>query len=255
VTEATWAALEEAALAAWPALETTQHEGWRLRSALGYTQRANSANATPNATPLTSASLAEIERYYRDRALPTIFRLPSFCTPAGTHEWLEAQGYRPKDPSLVMHQPLATTTEAGAPAGGQGLGQGWQLLPNAATWLPVFHALSGHHGRDPALHLCLLQAITHPCAWAVWHQQGEPAACGLAVLVEGQLGLFDLITAPALRRQGLARRLCHGLLAWGRAQGAQVAYLQVLEANRAAQALYRELGFETAYAYSYRVRP
>lgn len=247
---ATLAALEVAALAAWPALESLEQDGWQLRCAQGYTKRANSANATPLAQPLNPARLAAIEQVFHARGLPPIFRLPSFCTPAGTDAWLADRGYRQMDPSLVMARPLAND-------GGSAPDPSIRLLPEATAWLPLFMALSAARpeSASQALHLRLLQAISHPCALAVLEQDGQPVGCGLAVLVDGHLGLFDLVTSPAWRRHGVAHRLCQHLLAWGHAQGARQAYLQVLAANTPARALYEQLGLRTAYHYHYRVAP
>ena len=69
------------------------------------------------------------------------------------------------------------------------------------------------------------------------------------------VGLFDVATAPAARRRGVARRVTAALLAWGAAEGARTAYLQVAEENAAARALYAGLGFRPAYRYVYAVAP
>ncbi len=80
-------------------------------------------------------------------------------------------------------------------------------------------------------------------------------AFGLAVVERGMVGLFDIVTAPAWRGRGLARRLASGLLAWGHGhghgQGARRASLQVAARNPAALALYGGLGFEECHGYDY----
>jgi ribosomal protein S18 acetylase RimI-like enzyme len=45
------------------------------------------------------------------------------------------------------------------------------------------------------------------------------------------------------------------LLQWAAQQGARRALLEVTEQNDGALALYREIGFTTAYAYHYRTLP
>jgi hypothetical protein len=67
----TWAALESAAWAAWPALAERDHAGWRLRTAQGYTKRANSANAGPDAQALTPRTSTSSRPITRGRACPS----------------------------------------------------------------------------------------------------------------------------------------------------------------------------------------
>lgn len=75
--------------------------------------------------------------------------------------------------------------------------------------------------------------------------EAEGKVAGLAVfqLVCGEASLYAVSTAPAFRRQGVAR----ALLSWAFAalclQGAQDVFLEVRAQNSAAQALYRSLGF------------
>ena len=103
------------------------------------------------------------------------------------------------------------------------------------------------------LHGAILNAIRTDCAHAVLRDGEQVLACGLAVVERGLVGLFDIVTHPAHRRQGCGEELVRGLLAWGRERRARTAYLQVAQANAAAQALYRKLGFAERYRYWYRI--
>jgi len=84
---------------------------------------------------------------------------------------------------------------------------------------------------------------------------GAVLACGQYAIESELVGLYAVFTAPAARGQGLSRRLCAGLLAQAREQGARTAYLQVDTDNHAARAVYRRLGFADGYAYHYRALP
>jgi GNAT superfamily N-acetyltransferase len=57
-------------------------------------------------------------------------------------------------------------------------------------------------------------------------QLGKVVACGLGVLEGLYVGLYDIITAPAWRNQGLGHALVHDILAWGKQGGARTAYLR-----------------------------
>ena len=243
-------ALEGAAFAAWPALETQDFGPWQLRFAHGYTKRANSANATRAVDGLSAAEIEAVEAFYAARQQPTIFRLASFCTSPGTDDALDSRGYHFADLSLVMALPLAMLAPAAlnSPA--------LECLPDAQQWLPMFEAVSGAHGGAHATHLAMLQAILGRCAWGVLRNAaGEPVSCGLAVVHGQSVGLFDIATRADQRGQGLATRLCQALLAWGHAQACDTAYLQVTGGNLGAIRVYERLGFRRRYHYWYRVGP
>jgi GNAT superfamily N-acetyltransferase len=78
-------------------------------------------------------------------------------------------------------------------------------------------------------------------------------ACALGVVDQGLLGLFDLVTDHQHRGLGHGERVVRAVLDAGRRRGARHAYLQVLDANAAAQRLYARLGFRLLYRYWYRV--
>jgi len=244
--------MEEAAMNAWPALQTVLLDGWVLRFAGGYTKRANSINPTypsgPESEPDLAGRIATCEAIYANRNLPAIFRLTSFGAPAGLDDLLSARGYRVIDRTLVLRRPLADS------------------LPNPADddlrdtpleeWLDHYVAFSGAALDKRATHAAMLRQIAgEPLFGLLRNPAGEPVACGLTVR-EGRLaGMFDIVTDRARRRRGFGRSLVIALLAWARARGAREAYLQVVATNEAAIGLYRALGFTDAYHYWYRVPP
>ncbi|OPZ65276.1 MAG: ribosomal-protein-alanine N-acetyltransferase [Candidatus Aerophobetes bacterium ADurb.Bin490] len=82
--------------------------------------------------------------------------------------------------------------------------------------------------------------------------KGETAAVGYAAVEDGFCGIFDLVAAEKFRRKGYGRQMMLNLLEFGKRNGAENAYLQVLETNTAALSLYDSLGFRPAYKYWYR---
>jgi ribosomal protein S18 acetylase RimI-like enzyme len=73
-------------------------------------------------------------------------------------------------------------------------------------------------------------------------------------LEDDLVGLYDIHTAPAYRRQGFGFALCEHLLQKAHEVGAREAYLQVDADNEDARQLYGRLEFADGYAYHYRGR-
>lgn len=242
--------LEEAALNAWPALQTALIGGWVARFANGYTKRANSVTplyAVAQPDPLEK-QIGACEKLYASRKQPAIFRLPSFCTPAGLDAALAARGYRTLDETLVQTRDLRRLATSPATT--------FMLLPRSEgleSWLDAFHLLNPAR-RDVDTHRQIMRRITGSVALGVVMVNREVAGCGLGVAENGRLGIFDMVIGEEWRRQGHGRDLLNGLLDWGRAMSAHTAYLQVMANNAPARALYAAAGFETAYHYHYRAR-
>lgn len=238
--------LERRALAAWPALETVEADGWALRAADGYTKRANSANAVAPAHASVDLQIARIEAHYRARHLPTIFRLSPLADPA-IDRALDARGYARIDPSVVMvarpghHRHDAHAVDAADPWTG---------------WFDDFVAATEATAALAAKLAALLRCVAPPALFArIPDAEERPTAFAMAVAEDGYVGIFEVLSAPHARRQGFARRAVAHAMAWGFAQGAHTAYLQVAADNAPALALYAALGFVPLYGYHYRVAP
>ncbi len=248
--------VEEASLNAWPAMHQMLVDGWLLRFSKGFTKRANSVvplyPPAGNSAAETAEKVKFCENLYARERLQTLFRLTSIGTTLGSHQplddYLDARGYDYRDPTLVLTASLIERT-ASVPLSLLSLGE----------WLDVYGRLSGldegSGAKTRALHGAILRGMPQPCAFAVVGNPARPLACGLGVLEQELLGLFDVVASPSARRQGHGRSLVAGLLAWGCQQGASRAYLQMTENNHPARALYDSLGFEELYRYWYRVSP
>jgi N-acetylglutamate synthase len=237
--------VEERALNAWPAFQTVLCNGWALRFSDGYTKRANSANAVTPSGRFDHVRRV-VEALYPRQGLPAVFRLSPLAGGDVDAE-LASVGYRHLDDTLVMTSAVKVR---------DGLDPEVVLSPVPdQEWLAGFAAANGVDGARRATHDRIVSSIPFPAAFACVWQRGTPAAYGVAVTERGMVGLFDIVTVPSARRQGLARRLVSSLLAWGRSEGAGAAYLQVVAANQAAVRLYEGFGFAEAYRYHYRVLP
>jgi N-acetylglutamate synthase len=235
--------VEEASINAWPAMQQLLVDGWLLRFARGFTKRANSVIPLyPGERPVADKVRFCENAYARER-LRCIFRLTSIGGHDELDHLLAARGYGYLDPTEVMARPLAI-----APSASPRL-----RMLTGARWLDAYGALTGMPDTARRLHQAILRGIPLPCGYAVVGRPEAPLACGLAVVEDDLVGLFDVVTAPAARRTGCATELVRSLLAWAHDQGARLAYLQMVADNHPARGLYRGLGFETLYRYWYRI--
>ena len=241
--------LEQRGFNAWPAPRNAVAGDWLLRSAGGYTKRANSANALQPGATLTPQLLEHIEAYYARQQLPSIFRLSPLAD-GGVDALLQARGYRLVDPSLLMQR----ANQADDPQPGTDCKlQFDSALP--LTWLEGYCAASVHPLEQQLPHRRILESIGMVCAYASLQREGQALAWGLAVLERDAVGLYEVLVHPEHRGQGLGRQMVQGLLQWAARQGATHTDLQVAAANARARQLYESLGFAPVYGYHYRVKP
>ena len=237
-------ALENASRSAWRAFEEIPVGGWVARFANGYTKRANSVNAFDDADEHLDAHIATCETLYAARHLPAIFRLTPLAPPS-LDRALEVRGYAIVEPSLTMTLDLKNWR--GDDARVREL--------EMDDWLGAFCALAQSPLAKHQTHREILRTITAPKFFAAIEQADQPIACGLGVLTDAYLGLFDIVTDARHRNQGYGFQLVAGMLARAREHHATRAYLQVTQANAPARHLYEKIGFQNAYEYWYRVPP
>ena len=239
--------IEEASLNAWPALRQLIFDGWLLRFANGYTRRANSVNPIYTGSEEVEGKIHLCELFYRERQLPCIFKITPFVHPSNLDELLAELGYRKEAVTSVQVLDLATFTPE--------LSSASQQWPTPADpWIDDYVRMNQVQPQNIATLKAILNHIIPPACYMTLLDNGSSIACGLGVQEGDYVGLFDIVTEPAQRGQGLGQKLIANILRWADNQGAQTAYLQVMLNNASALKLYDKLGFREVYRYWYRVK-
>ncbi|RLP87850.1 GNAT family N-acetyltransferase [Micromonospora sp. BL4] len=278
-TAAAVVALERAADEAWPAPTRGRLGDWLLRSADGWTGRANSALPIGDPDRPLPAAVDAVERWYAEQGQPALINTPlPLAAPVGAE--LDSRGWGSRPPTLVQTAPLplpaqdTAVARNGSAVAGAGVepvtgadveptsGAGAEPVPGAdmelvaapsAAWLAI---AAGRKGGLPDAARHVLTAVDQ-VRFAHAYADGTLVAIGRGT-VTGQgrwLGLSLVEVLPEARRQGLARAVIAALADWGRSAGATHAFLQVEQRNTAAVALYQRLGFTTHHTYLTRVAP
>ena len=240
-------AIEEVSLNAWASLQTMLYDGWVIRFANGYTKRANSVNPLYPSNIDIEEKLRFCENLYREKNLPVVFKLTPLVYPHDLDERLAERGYQRDSRTSVQTVDLEVSDlQAPSPAElGESLSEDW-------LWnFCAMSAISAAH-REP-LRQILLNIVPRHCFVSLAYNS-RVVACGLGVLQSGFIGLFDIVTDPAFRKRGYGQQVVTSILAWGKGNGAKMAYLQVMLNNPPALHMYAKLGFREQYQYWYRIK-
>lgn len=237
--------IEEISLNSWPALQQMYYDGWVLRFSKGYTKRANSINILSASEMALETKVMYCEQIYSAQALPAIFRLNSL-TGQTLDAILQEQGYQVRDQTSVQAIDLsALACEVGA---------GIEIWNDRIEdWMLAFAKLQGWGSDGNPIHEKMVKRILSRKFLVIRQDSGIVVSCGLGVLEDGHLGIFDMVTDTAQRNRGFGKQVVSALLALGKHQGASQAYLQVVKKNVPALRLYAGFGFQAIYDYWYRV--
>ena len=266
--------LEELALNAWPSHKIELYDGWLIRFSHNYTYRTNSVEQVGVSTIPTDEKIRYCEKIYRDFGTPCHFKINPLTDPA-FDRLLSERDYEIRHVTQTltadldkMHlQPssmaeydfenrlgLPSAVHYVSPAGGDIT----VLLSAVITdeWINgVFH-LNGT--SEPVLRRIvpsMFKAIPKETIAACVEIDGRMVASGLAICDREYAGIYAIYVSPACRKRGYARAICSTLLAEAKKRGSQKAYLQVVQDNVPAKALYLSLGFRDFYTCWFRSKP
>ncbi len=235
---------EELSLNSHPALQTQLYDGWVLRFANGYTNRANSVSPLyPSALDLQE-KIAECERRYFAQGLPCVFKLTDGTDPQIDRE-LDRLGYTVVTPTHLMEMEM------------RDFPFGDCVIASYADdeWLNAYFSFSRHTDsvtKDTAKRI--LQNVKAPMICGRIVKDEKTVACGACVIERGTAALLNIVVDEAQRGKGYGREICQSLLAAAARLGAHMSYLQVVQSNKIALSLYNKMGYQLVYSYWYRVK-
>jgi N-acetylglutamate synthase len=238
--------VEELSMNAWPSLQTLLYDGWVLRFADGYTKRANSVHPLYSSSLNVEEKVQACEEIYQGKELDVVFKLTPSAQPENLEQVLAAKGYKADSHTSVQVLELDGVDKAPA--------QTALLTEDLHEWLPAYCRLSNIGGRRELTLEQLLHNVVPVLCLASIRYQGQIVACGMGVLQDRFVGLFDIVTDANFRGRGFGKQLMLNILAWGKRNGAHTAYLQVMLSNEPALRLYSGLGFKEIYTYCYRIK-
>lgn len=247
---ASYAELARVAARAWPPVESERLGDWELRSAGGFTRRANSVLPLGDPGVPLDAALAAVRRWYGERGLPAYVQTATGAE--GTQELLcaelERRGWVREVTAELWTGALAPVADRAEGAGGAGV-----VLSRTAdeAWLARYQ-------RKGVSEVALKVLGGGPSVWFAsvpGEGAGAPAAIGRCV-VDGRWASFAAVEVdPALRRRGLATAVMAALAGRALEEGASAGWLQVETDNTGARALYARLGFAPHHAYHHYREP
>lgn len=228
----------------WPCREEEAMGGWLLREGRGHTRRANSVLPDGDGPGELDSVVDRIRDWYESRGVEPCVKITPLA-PDGLDDFLMDRGWAKFTPCHVMSRDLQRFT---ATVPGE-MVERPALDPDAvgchATW-------EGQSPRARSLEEEILGRMPH-ARWMGLEQEGSLRGVVL-VSTTGRLAhLYSLVIDPSHRAMGLGRRLVAGCLQRLASEGFERAYLQVMEDNDVALALYTSMGFTRVHDYHYRV--
>jgi GNAT superfamily N-acetyltransferase len=237
--------IEATGYRSWPARELELYDGWQLRYADGFSRRGNSVCPVGASTLDLETKLVYCIDWFRKRGLGLVVRQTPLSE-TGLEEELANRGFALEGRTNVM----VADIEGGAVA------DAVELVPQPTdTWWATMAELWAIESERRKGWRNIIESIRLPAAHGLYTAGDRAVAAGLGVVDGRWMGLFEIIVAEGWRRRGIGRDLAASLLSWGSGLGAQRAFLQVVEGNGPALALYEGLGFRVAYRYWYRRAP
>ena len=240
--------IEEISLNGWPALQTIHYDGWIIRFANGVTKRSNSVNPIYESKLDINTKIDYCERLYRSQGLPSCFKITEIVQPQDLDMVLENRGYNRKfDISVQLINTDKFTTD---------LDKNVDILEfTDESWLDNYVKMNRVNPLNRPVLKKIIDQIILPKGLFSLKLDGLIVGCGLGVIENQYIGLFDIVIDKQYRNQGLGQTLIENILRWGKSKGAETGYLQVLSDNASAIRLYEKVGFKAAYTYWYRIKP
>ncbi|MGH3368323.1 MAG: GNAT family N-acetyltransferase [Nocardioidaceae bacterium] len=245
------ARIEEHAVQAWPAPVSQHTDGWLVRHTPGMRRlRASGAALPRSSTSRVCSTLHLVEAFYADLDVRAAVQVSPAADYPELDRHLAARGYGFTAPIQVLTALKDTLTPATR------RDSRWEVTFRDAPTPAWLHAFAVLDGQDDSAAVAdqVVSKIAVPKGFASVSAGDDIVGVGLAVGGDDEwAGVYCMATHPDHRRRGMGAAILRAIADWAIEHGATGLYLQVEQANTAAQQMYTSVGFSHAYDYHYRV--
>ena len=242
----------------WVATDRAGLGDWVLRSAGGFTGRANSALVVGDPSLQMERAIDYVERWYAERDAAPLFQVPGepgFAVedvPAGAaliERGYAAGGGRPDwTRVLVMTGPSAhvppLTTESVPVTADAELSPEWLMTYGRSRSVVPGATEAVLTGSDGQLFLSVRDEAT-----------GRIVGIARMAIHPGWAGIFGVWVEPDHRRRGIASTIVSAIAMVARENAMPAIYLQVSADNAEGVAFWQRLGFGVHHEYTYLAQP
>ncbi|WP_350335427.1 GNAT family N-acetyltransferase [Coralliovum pocilloporae] len=239
--------LEDANLSAWPSETVLKDGDWVIRLTPGHpSRRINSFYAlNPEDDANIEDRFANARAIFQRKTIPAFYRSTPLTSPE-IISFLNRTGWRCLDVTHV----LTTTLEQ--PVHPERNTCEFEVSSHLTDpWLSSYVNCSGlTESARPALER-ILQRVHHPVRFIRILEDGSCIGTAAIILDNEWAGLFEIAVHPSARGKGVGKQIIAASLVEAKAAGSSKAWLQVVEDNHPAYAIYKAFGFRYQYDYAY----
>ncbi|GHV71911.1 acetyltransferase, GNAT family protein [Spirochaetia bacterium] len=240
--------IEELSLDAWPSIKTLVYDGWIIRLAKGYTNRANSVNPLYQSKIKLDEKIEYCETIFRRENLPAVYKILGCDEYKTLDEKLEGLHYK------KFHETSVQVCD------------NIKILKNEFTgitvkdhfddaWIEAVIKFNQIKNDDVAAFRAILNNVAGEKIIVSKETKGAIAGCGYGVMGRGFVGIFDIVVSEDERGKGYGKEIIKTILSEAGKKCMGKSYLQVMLNNPIALHLYGKLGFKEIYRYWYRKQP
>ncbi len=242
--------IQEIFLNSWPAKGYYFLNGWILRYNEGITDRANAVIPLNYTGNNLDDDIDEVERIYEKMNLKPSFMIHDYHEPKNLKSSLISRGYHVITPTKVMISSVQDLTFPTIESN-----YDYNFCDKREREFSKFVIEFTHWTKDEQEIISNLtnRIIIPDKLFEIVRYNGLVIASMMGVLVRKRyLYIADVLVHPNFRRKHIASTMLYRLLQeWTYKKGAKIVWLQVEEDNENAFNLYKNLGMNPIFEYSY----
>ena len=245
-------AFEEMSINAWPALKTVVYDGWVIRFAEGYANRANSISPLYPCRIKLEEKIEYCEKLFKSHNLKPGYKLTSLDEHKALEQKLVELNYQKiNETSMQVCEIKPDSLTANRSSSGS---PGRIVIRDtfSSEWLESvieFNRIEDRHVdtfKKIIGNIAVEKIVVHK------ELDGKIVGCGYGAMERSYAGIFDIVVKEEARRKGYGREIVEAIMAEAAKRGAKNSYLQVMISNSAALSLYKKIGYREIYRYWYR---